>query len=552
MICLAEVSGARTVERAYVVTDKDVYVTGDRIWCSAFCLDVTRGQLSSVSSVLYLELHDGTKMLQGAKIALLDGRGCGYMNIPSNLPTGNYRLVAYTSQNRSEIAYDYNGIASRTVSVFNPFSRERGLAVAVAPEDYKSAPAPAVEAGIVKVEVPQQVQPSSVVPLQLVSDAVSAASVSVSVYREEGIAHNANPTVADFISAAAAVGNKGFSQDVIPDYEGEVVRAHIVGADPSRRGEWVGKTAIISAPGNRSDIYMSPIGEDGSVAFFTNNIYGDKDLVCEMVAPDSTLKGHLELVSPFAATGVEAPLPLQLCPSVAASLAEMAAAVQIERNFSADTLYEYIPVRNNLLFDDSGSILYRLDDYRRFPTFAEVFTEYLYEIRAREGGRRLQVGRRGSRNNKVSFRNGESLFLLDGVPVTDHSRLYNYDPQLVELIRIFPDSFKIGTEYYDGIVDFTTYKHNLPSMTFGDRVRVLKFRGVSYPAAYTGASLPDASLWPDFRRTVYWHPMFDLPAGGAVSIDVRLPEAAGDYTVVVEGLTSDGQPVYARSAFSVR
>lgn len=550
MICLAGVSGARTVERAYVVTDKDVYVTGDRIWCSAFCLDVTRGQLSTVSSVLYLELHDGTKMLQGAKIALLDGRGCGYMNIPSNLPTGNYRLVAYTSQNRSETAYDYNGIAARTISIFNPFSRERGLAVAVSPEEYKSAPAPYVDDAPVKVEVPRQAAPSSSVQIGLAS--AGAASVCVSVFREEGIAHNANPTIADFISSAATLGGRDFKQDVIPDYEGEIVRAQIVGADPSRRGEWVGKTAIISAPGNRSDIYMSMIDEDGSVAFYTNNIYGDKDLVCELVAADSTLKGHLELFSPFTATGVEAPLPLQLCSVVASSLAEMAAAVQIERNFSADTLYEYMPVRNNLLFDDSGSILYRLDDYRRFPTFAEVFAEYLFEIRAREGGRRLQVGRRGSHGNKVLFRNRESLFLLDGVPVTDQSLIYNYDPQLVETIRIFPESFKIGPEYYDGIVDFTTYKHNLPSMKFGDRVRVLKFRGVSYPAAYTGASLPDASLWPDFRRTVYWHPMIELPAGEAATIDVRLPGAAGDYTVVVEGITSDGQPIYARSAFSVR
>ena len=40
----------RTAERTYVSTDRSVYVAGDRIWCSAFCV-TGEGRLSDVSRV---------------------------------------------------------------------------------------------------------------------------------------------------------------------------------------------------------------------------------------------------------------------------------------------------------------------------------------------------------------------------------------------------------------------------------------------------------------------------------------------------------------------
>ena len=92
----------RQAERTYISTDKDVYVAGERIWCSAFCVDPATGQLSSVSGVAYLELHSAAGMAASARIALLGGRGAGSVDLPAALPTGNYRLIAYTAQNRAE------------------------------------------------------------------------------------------------------------------------------------------------------------------------------------------------------------------------------------------------------------------------------------------------------------------------------------------------------------------------------------------------------------------------------------------------------------------
>ena len=62
----------RVVERTYVSTDRDVYVAGERIWYSAFCLDATKGTFSPISNVAYVELHDGETMVASGKVALVD------------------------------------------------------------------------------------------------------------------------------------------------------------------------------------------------------------------------------------------------------------------------------------------------------------------------------------------------------------------------------------------------------------------------------------------------------------------------------------------------
>ena len=181
---------------------------------------------------------------------------------------------------------------------------------------------------------------------------------------------------------------------------------------------------------------------------------------------------------------------------------------------------------------------------------SEVFTEYLSEITARRGGTELQVAIRQFR--QVVLGSNRSLILLDGVPVFDHEKIYRYDPLLVESIRVYPYRCVVGGRIFDGMADFITYKHNLPSMTFSDHLRAVKYRGVCYPMAHTAAQLPSDGSYPDFRRTVYWHPLLEAAAGETLSLTCRLPSQKGTYTLVLEGVTPDGKPVRATAAFSVR
>ncbi|MBR5432588.1 MAG: hypothetical protein IK119_09475, partial [Bacteroidales bacterium] len=99
----------------------------------------------------------------------------------------------------------------------------------------------------------------------------------------------------------------------------------------------------------------------------------------------------------------------------------------------------------------------------------------------------------------------------------------------------------LGGRTYPGVIDFVTYKQNLPSYTFGDNVRVVEFQGVSYPVVFW---LPVTSgQAPDLRQTILWHPQIELSPGESCAFEYCLPSYQGRFKVVVEGFDAVGNPV---------
>ena len=541
-------AGDRVVERTYLSTDKEVYVAGDALWYSAFCVDAAKGTPSSVSDIAYVELHGNGMLAATGKVALVNGRGAGRLELPASLPTGNYRLVAYTAQNKAESGYDYTGLASKTVSVFNVFSTERvkdGVEV-VADAEYAStaAAAPVMPAGVEVVWSDGAVK--------VVNKTGKAVSLSVSVYHDDGILSPENPTIADFTAACAQVGPRTLDSRVIPDYEGEIIRGRITGLDPEALQALTGHYAFLSTASDKSDVYASSIDGTGRLVFYTGNLFGDKECICEIEGIDPSLNCFIELESPFVNAPVSDVAPLRMTASLQSALQDRSFGMQVERRFLADTLYDFLPVRDNGLFEEE-EIVYPLDDYTRFTTMEEVFVEFIPEIRARrrsDGSRDIQILL--MKGTQSLFSQGQSLMLLDGVPVFDQQKIMDYDPLLVESIHIYPRTHYIGTRVYDGIANFVTYKHNLPAFHFGGNARVIDWQGASWPMAMTGAALRERPDIPDYRQTICWHPLLDVAPGAELAVPCKLPDYKGRFIVVVEGLSADGTPVRAASAFELR
>jgi len=538
----------RVVERTYLSTDRDVYVAGDVIWYSAFCLDAEKGTLSPVSGVGYVELHSASAMVASGKVALRDGRGAGRLEIPGSLPTGNYRLVAYTAQNRAEEGYDYTGLCSKTISVFNVFSGERvpdGVEV-VEPEEYaRLAAGRDVRSEGSSVELRW-----SDSCLVLVNRTGRPVSLSLSVWHDDGFLSNGNPDLAAFTAACRGLGPRRFNNDIVPEYEGEIINGHITGISEETLPKLVGKFAFISTPSDKSEVYASAIDDKGRVAFFTGNIYGNKEYICEIEGIDPAMNCFIELASPFVGAPVEAPRALRMSPSLKEPLLQRSVAMQVERNFTPDTLLDPLSVQVSGLFGDE-EIVYVLDDYTRFTTMEEVLVEFVTELRARrtaEGSREIQV--RLNDGTESRFSKAPALMMLDGVPVFDHRKILDYDPLLVESIHIYPQTYYIGTRSFEGIANFVTYKHNLPTFQFGGNVRVIDYQGVPWPTAFTGETLRQAEGYPDYRQTIYWHPMLELAPGATLLIPCKLPDYKGLFQAVAEGISDDGTPLRGETSFT--
>lgn len=516
-------------ERVYVSTDRDVYVAGDDMFVSAFCLNTSVGRYSDLSRVAYLEIISTDGPVQTGKIGLMKGRGGGMIKLQNTIPTGNYRIVAYTSQCFNEDGYDFEE-GFRTISIINPFTTDRsasGVEIldADAYGELSSAGLPA--AGSLRAEMSDG-------RLTISNESDEPVSLSVSLFNDDGIVSPNSSNPVTFRDGATC--GSSFSDIRTPDYEGEIVRTRVRGTDDF--STIAGNMAFLSIPGRVSDMYSTKVTEDGEAVFYTRNIFGDEEAFIEISSPGTDC--HLEIESPFRsvrATGLEA---LALSPSLENRILDRSVAMQVRKAAGADSLH----VRLDILEDpflDEDKVEYILDDYTRFPLMEELFIEFIHQIKTIKSGdtRNLVVFVQDSyKPSAVS--NIPALVLLDGVPVLDHNRIFEYDPLLVEKVIIYPHNYNLGPWAYSGIINFVTYKRNMPSYEFGDNVRVVDYQGESFPVA---AYLPDGSKdHPDLRQTILWHPLVDIGPGESRVLHYALPSYDGRFILEVEGFDAKGTP----------
>ncbi len=529
---------AQVVEKVYVSTDRSVYIAGDEIWCSLFCMDAAKSILSPFSAVSYLELvsADGTEA--SAKVGLMEGRGAGKFRIPVSAPTGHYKLIAYTSQNQGGFE-----AGAKELSVFNTTSLSRvkdGVSF-LSEAEYKALRAPSQPSeGLLRISVagnPRIGHPFSV----YLENSGKLADVSVSVYALDELAEPSVSTLADFLKLPCT--EKATSAR-LPEYEGEIVYAAVEGL-ARRQLDSLSDVAVatLSSAGSPSDVYVGKVNDKGRLMFFTNNIYGDRELVCEVKGTS----GYISLVDPFLHPSVDGLEPLALSAVQYGPLVQRKAA--IGTSLQVDTLVQFLPRRHDVLLDSDRRIRYHLDDYTRFPSLEEVIVEIIPELRlgSAHGRRELKMITPDAVHARKILRDN-ILVLLDGVVIDDISLLEGMDAMLLQDVDVYPQSFVIGGLSFNGVVNFVTSKNYVKALQFPDNVRVVDFKGVSYPLAYLGTPVKGD----DYRQLLYWHPALQIASGESRRLNLTAPAYSGRFRVIAEGLTEDGKPLRQVYEFEVQ
>ena len=546
-------AGAQTtvVEKTYISTDREIYVSGDKIWCSAFCVDAANGlRPSSLSAIAYVEIvsEDGT--LESGKIALSEGRGAGTIEIPATAPTGNYRIVAYTAYTKNTPGFNPQEHISKTISIFNTSTKERvknGVKI-LSDSEYDALRTPASTqpaAGALSIACHRNAE--GYLEVVLTNNSAAPADLSLSLSNRDGIIPPDNTSIGAFMGAAASAAQPSSSAVAataaaaeLPEYEGEIIRGRIAGATTDEIEGLKGRSAFISVPTEKSDLYSSVVDNDGMIKFVTNNIYGTKEMVCE-IEDNDLARCHIELISPFVSPKLKGIPALQMAPSIKEDLQRRGLSVQLCRSFSADTLASLMPIRENPLIPSYDAIEYKLDDYKRFPVMRELFIEFINEIKVRRVDGKEQLKVKTHLEERVSlFDKNNSLIMVDGIPVFDHSQVIEYDPLLVESVVVYPYKYYTGWRSFCGMANFVTYKKNLPGIKFNDGVRVVQFKGCSYPMAFTCQEIGED--FPDYRELLYWHPQIKLPAGESSAIKVKIPANVKEIRICAEGMTENGTP----------
>lgn len=480
--------GARAERRVVLATDKAVYIAGDVVLCSVWSLE--DGVLCDSSAVAYVELVSSDGLAATGKIALTGGRGAGAISLPASLPTGNYRIFAYTS--------DSSSAEASLISVFNTGSKAR---VKGGVEIVQSTPSEGVSpsfGGEISISAPLSAKEGTPLRIVLGNSGNSDAEVALSVIEDDSV-----PSPCGSISLALDAGE--------PESDGETIYARLNGRDAATVAEEPGLTAFISAPGSASDSYSGKIAPDGSIHFKTNNIYGQRDLVCEIMGLPDSWDCSFAPVSPFKMPAVGSVPVLAMSPSIRPALE--ARKVSLKENCAKlDTLYEFLPRRDNLLLDVRDAITYHLDDYTRFPTVKDIIVEIIPSLAVRKHNGRQEI-KIILEDIPYKGRSSNVLVLLDGVPVGNHEHMLAFDASLLGDVQVYPFNYALGRTVFAGIVNFVTTRHDMSSLFFDKNVRIVDFQGCSYPVSLGPRKPGNAGA------TLLWQPLLKIPAGGSLSFE---------------------------------
>ena len=536
------------VERIYVSTDRDVYIAGDAVWCSLTILN-GNGRFSNESAVSYLELVSTDGTVCTAKIGLLEGRGAGSFRIPVTTPTGTYRLVAYTAVNAEEEGEPWMA-GSRLLTVFNTTSSARVLnGVEILDEAaYGALPQPGT-ASQGKVQLSSRVRiPKGTASALVLSNAGPKASVSLSVRHEDDLVPATREnTPASFLKALPQDIRIKDGATPVTEFDGEIVTARIKGALMENVDSYA--EATLSTAGDPSSIYVGKaIGTD-LVRYYTSNIYGNREIVCEVSKLDKE-GSYIDFESPFIRVDAGPMPPLRLSPAQRQDLVARKAALRAEKALRIDTLTTYMTRRTDLLLESVDFRRYHLDDYNRFPSVREILVEFIPELSLRKikDNWVMQLVVSDAVQSRFEKTNN-ILVMMDGVILSDLDALVDFDAMLLEDVDIYSQTFVCGRIPFHGMVNFISKKNYVTALHFPANVRVVDFQGVTYPVAYNGA-VPEGE-GQDLRQLLYWHPILNLDASSDYRLEFTAPDYAGRFKAVAEGFAEDGTPIYQEFSFEV-
>jgi hypothetical protein len=173
----------------------------------------------------------------------------------------------------------------------------------------------------------------------------------------------------------------------------------------------------------------------------------------------------------------------------------------------------------------------------------------------------LQITRSGWNEFRAVIRGqGTPLYLLDGMPISEGTlqSLNQFDISRIEILKGPGASGVYGGRASGGVIALFTQRGGEPEEVDPERGKHIMTHLAGgytktrrfYSPTHTEADA-DYFNYSDWRSTVYWEPNIPLNPGTRRALSFYTADTPGNYTVIVEGISMDGQPLFQYHSFGV-
>jgi hypothetical protein len=210
------------------------------------------------------------------------------------------------------------------------------------------------------------------------------------------------------------------------------------------------------------------------------------------------------------------------------------------------------PVDTNSFYVEPDEKYY-LDNYIRFQTMEEVIREYVVSTNVVQKRNRFQLFL--ANKPQREFFDDEPLILIDGVPFFDANELFQQDPMKIRRIDLMNREYAIGNQYFNGVVNVTTYKGDLNGILLNTHPMILDYPGIPEQREFFSPKYETEdqinSRMPDYRTLLYWSPRI-LTDHNKKNVEFYSSDLPGHYAAVIMGLSESGEPGIQTVYFTVK
>lgn len=532
-------------ERVYVQTDKQVYISGELLWLKLYTIG-NSGKPSPLSKVGYVELLNDSIPEVQIRLDLINGNGNGWMELPVTLPSGYYRLVAYTRymQNEGESVF-----FEKKITVINPYLPQNSPRQANTENHSLAFPDCKETDHTIVVSTDKESYPSrdkGIIRIQGLP--AESMELSVSVAGVDPIP-NGISSIREWKENLSFDNMTDFKPEIIPEYEGPIYEGQLMDNSSNLPATEYGITGLLSFPGKEIHFFNGQTDKNGHITFYTGLTHGKKE-AATVVLNVSDKSYRIDLQSPFANHNPK-PLPsLYLDTTWHHYLQQRSLGVQVMQVYTGDSINRIegaVPYAFSKPYKS-----YLLDEYTRFTFIEEILTEFIPIARFHKKGDKRTFSVLTEQMDKFST---QTLVLLDNIPIKDHEQIYNYNPLLLKSIDVYLGNYIFGGHRFDGILSFSTYKGDYPDIKL-DPATQLFDKGCTQPTrlfyAPTYESVIDKqSGLPDFRHTLLWIPTLLCDGQKEITVPFYTSDLPGKYMIKVEGIGKNGTTVNATYTINV-
>ncbi|MDL2222131.1 hypothetical protein LJC35_06225 [Parabacteroides sp. OttesenSCG-928-N08] len=539
-------TAAETIrERVYIQTDKPLYLAGELMWLKLILTD-QQGEPSLLSKVAYVELYDESSPQVQIKLEINEGVAEGWIMIPATLPTANYRLIGYTRymlNEGSEVFFE------QELPIVNTFAIDRTVSFDADSTLFTFTKTE----GEVKIQSPLSLydkRTKGQLTLSQLPDDLHTLSLSITAYDGLPIA-KATDNLKRWEEQLPRVATPKVDMTIIPEYEGHILTGTLIDTETGLPHYESIITPLLAFTGKDIRLFAGKLDEDANVSFFTKKITGTHEIVTTALS-FSEKEYRVDIHSPFYQHPEKKMAPIRLHPSWNDKLLNRSVSLQVLHSYMADSMSRVLPSEG--IFQYSPARSYPLDEYTRFVTMEEVVIEFIPSLRFRSINRQKHLS--VLTEERMGFAMGNSLVLIDGIPISNHENIFNYDPLLVERIDVYRGRYLFGGQYFNGMAVFNTYHDDYPGMVFGPSTQFFDYAGTQdhrlfYMPDYT-APEQQATRLPDYRNTLLWMPEVATDGQSSITIPFTTSDLPGDYIITVEGLTRSGKAIYSTELITVK